>query len=80
MVIAVSAPARAEVILEDKGLYKKDTWSIGKYYDDLGNPNDGPGVVTSGKDPRYPSGPAVDFGNAREQTRSDPGQERQSQQ
>ncbi len=53
----------ADVIFENKGLYKKETWNIGKRYDDLSNPNDKPGVVTSGQDPRDPSGPAVDFEN-----------------
>ena len=54
-------PARAEVILEDKGPYKKDIWHVEKRYDDLDTPNDRPGVVTSGRDPLRPSGPAVDF-------------------
>ncbi len=57
----LASPSCAEVILEDKGLYKKDTWNVGKYYDDLDDATDAPGVVTRGSDPRRPSGPAVDF-------------------
>ena len=56
-----STPAPADVIFEEKGLYTQDTWNIKKYYDDLENPNDKPGVLTSGEDPHDPSGPAVDF-------------------
>lgn len=52
----------ADVILEDKGLYKKDSWNISKRYDDLDNPHDAPGIITKGRDPANPSGPAVDFG------------------
>jgi hypothetical protein len=59
--LAAASTASGDVILEDKGLYKKETWSIGKYYDDLDDPIDAPGVVTSGRDPRQPSGPALDF-------------------
>jgi hypothetical protein len=59
--LAAVSTASGDVIFEDKGLYKKETWNIGKYYDDLGDPTDAPGVVTSGRDPREPSGPAVDF-------------------
>ncbi len=53
--------SRAEVILEDKGLYKKEKWNISKRYDDLDNPRDAPGIITKGRDPARPSGPAVDF-------------------
>ncbi len=55
------SPAAADVIFENKGLYKKETWDVQKYYDDLDDPTDAPGVITSGKDPEEPSGPALDF-------------------
>ncbi len=55
------SPAADDVILENKGLYKKETWDVQKYYDDLDDPTDAPGVITSGKDPKEPSGPALDF-------------------
>ncbi len=60
---AAAWPSRgvADVIAEDKGLYKKETWNIQKYYDDLDDPTDAPGVITSGRDPEDPSGPALDF-------------------
>lgn len=55
------SPSWAEVIAEDKGLYKKEKWNITKRYDDLDNPHDAPGIITKGHDPANPSGPAVDF-------------------
>jgi len=61
LVLLAPTSGLADVVLEDKGLYKKETWEVGKYYDDLDNPNDKPGVITSGQDPKNPSGPAVDF-------------------
>ncbi len=62
LIAAITATtADAEVIYEDKGLYKKETWNIGKRYDDLDDPSDAPGVITRGRDPSSPSGPAVDF-------------------
>ena len=63
LLLGATSSASADVILENKGLYKKESWNVGKYYDDLGNPNDKPGVITSGQNPRDPSGPAVDFEN-----------------
>ncbi len=53
--------SESNVIAEDQGLYKKETWNIQKYYDDLNDPNDARGIITKGKDPADPSGPAVDF-------------------
>ncbi|MFC4174294.1 hypothetical protein ACFOYU_19970 [Microvirga sp. GCM10011540] len=52
--------ARAEVLLEDQGLYEQQRWNVGKRYDDLDNPRDAPGILTQGRDPANPSGPAVD--------------------
>lgn len=54
-------PSEADVIAENEGLYKKETWNIQKYYDDLDDPSDAPGIITKGTDPAEPSGPASDF-------------------
>lgn len=55
-----AVPLRAEIIAEDEGLYEQERWNVGKRYDDLGNPSDAPGIITEGRDPAYPSGPAID--------------------
>jgi hypothetical protein len=57
----LTTPAMSEVIFEDKGLYKKDRWNIQRHYDDLDDPRDAPGIITRGRDPDSPSGPAPDF-------------------
>ncbi|MBJ6127094.1 hypothetical protein [Microvirga splendida] len=59
---ATLTPVRADVIAEDEGLYEKERWNIGKRYDNLDNPYDAPGIITSGEDPANPSGPALDMG------------------
>ncbi len=61
MILTAASSAQADVIAEDKGIYKKDSWNISKRYDDLDNPHDAPGIITKGHDPAKPSGPAVDF-------------------
>lgn len=59
---AVVTPLQADVIAKDEGLYEKERWNISKRYDDLDNPHDAPGIITSGEDPASPSGPALDMG------------------
>ncbi|GGK54662.1 hypothetical protein [Salinarimonas ramus] len=57
---ALAAPALSDPILEDQGLYEKQFWEIAPLYDDL-DEQDPPGVLTEGRDPEDPAGPAVDF-------------------
>ncbi len=63
------------MILKNKGLYKKDSWNISKRYDDLDNPYDAPGMITKGRDPANPSGPAVDFEEPLRDSNSEPGRD-----